>query len=159
MTRANGLRLFTSNRLEILAEQLARGAESPLGSPFTAETVLVQSQGMARWLQMELARRHGVCANVRFPFPKAFSEEVARLVLPDLPEDSPFQLDALAWRIMGLLPTLLVKPAFADLKNYLVDPNDQRRRWQLAEKIAYVFDQYLIFRPELILKWDTGVCS
>lgn len=156
MTRANGLRLFTSNRLEILVEQLAGVLEEPLASPFTAETVLVQSQGMARWLQMELARRHGVCANVRFPFPKGFSDEVARLVLPDVPKVSLFEIDTLAWRVMGILPALLGQPAFVDLKNYLGDEIDQRRRWQLAERIAYVFDQYLIFRPDLIASWDRG---
>ncbi len=156
MTRANGLRLFTSNRLENLAEQLAGVVEEPLDSPFAAETVLVQSQGMARWLQMELARRQGVCANVRFPFPKAFSDEVAQRVLAEVPGDSLFQLDALAWRVMGLLPKLRDQSAFSDLKNYLGEEIDQRRRWQLAERIAYVFDQYLIFRPDLIAKWDAG---
>jgi len=31
---------------------------------------------MERWLAQRLARRHGVCANVGFPFPRPFLESV-----------------------------------------------------------------------------------
>jgi hypothetical protein len=96
-----GLRLFTSNRLETLAGKLAETMHAPLPSPVQAEIVVVQSQGMARWLQLELARRLGVCANVRFPFPKAFVWEVfvPRPAVPDQPDFDP---ETLAWRLMRL---------------------------------------------------------
>jgi exodeoxyribonuclease V gamma subunit len=37
--------------------------------PLKAETIVVQSKGMERWISLELARRQGICANVAFPFP------------------------------------------------------------------------------------------
>ena len=52
-----GFHLHRSNRLESLAGALAERLRVPLCSPLAAETVLVQSQGMARWLKLELARR------------------------------------------------------------------------------------------------------
>ena len=60
------LRLYTSNRLENLAESLAESVRRPLRSPLEPETILVQSQGMARWLKLQLAQRHGICSNCRF---------------------------------------------------------------------------------------------
>jgi hypothetical protein len=63
------LRLFTSNRLEVLAEKLAELLRPPLPSPLESEIILVQSKGMERWVSMKLARYHGICANYRFPFP------------------------------------------------------------------------------------------
>ena len=75
------LRLYTSNRMENLAESLAEGVRRPLRSPFEPETILVQSQGMARWLKLQLARHHGICSNCRFPFPRAFSYEAFQAVL------------------------------------------------------------------------------
>ncbi|MFH1480516.1 MAG: exodeoxyribonuclease V subunit gamma, partial [Pseudomonadota bacterium] len=69
------LRLFTSNRLEILAERLGEVLRTPLASPLASEIVVVQSRGMERWLSMQLAERHGICANFRFPFPNAFVQE------------------------------------------------------------------------------------
>ncbi|MBW2017550.1 MAG: exodeoxyribonuclease V subunit gamma [Deltaproteobacteria bacterium] len=80
----NGVRIFTSNRLENLAELLAEVLREPLSSPFSGEIVLVQSKGMERWVSMQLARYHGICANIRFPFPNAFVREMFRRVIPDL---------------------------------------------------------------------------
>jgi len=31
-----------------------------------------------------------------------------------------------------------------------------RKRFQLASQIANLFDQYLVFRPDLVLAWDQG---
>ena len=67
-----GLKRYTGNRLEILAGRLAECTRRPLSSPQTPEIVIIQSKGMERWLSMELARHHGICANVRFPFPNAY---------------------------------------------------------------------------------------
>jgi exodeoxyribonuclease V gamma subunit len=57
------LQLHTSNYLETLAESLAQTLRKPLHSPLQAELVMVQSQGMARWLKLRLAEAHGVCAH------------------------------------------------------------------------------------------------
>lgn len=86
----HGLILYTSNRLEILAEKLAQVVSTPLASPLQPEIILVQSKGMERWVSMELARHHGICANCLFPFPNHFAHRVFRELLPDLEEASPF---------------------------------------------------------------------
>ena len=44
----SGLKLYTSNRLEILAEKLAGVLRKPLPSAMESEIVLVQSKGMER---------------------------------------------------------------------------------------------------------------
>ena len=41
-------RLFVSNRLEVLAEQLAAVLQTPLSSPLAPEVIVVQSKGMER---------------------------------------------------------------------------------------------------------------
>ena len=46
------LYLHTSNRLEELAGSLSEVVQAPLRSPFEPEIILVQSQGMARWLKL-----------------------------------------------------------------------------------------------------------
>ncbi|MDA3786320.1 MAG: exodeoxyribonuclease V subunit gamma, partial [Deltaproteobacteria bacterium] len=59
--------IYTSNRMELLVEYLAQVLRRQPLPPLVPETVVVQSQGMARWLAMELARRYGVWANGSFP--------------------------------------------------------------------------------------------
>ena len=53
-----GLRLYTSNRLEILAQRLAEVLGRPLASPLDREVIVVQSSGMERWLSMQLSLIH-----------------------------------------------------------------------------------------------------
>ena len=67
-----GLTLHTSNRLEQLADHLAELIANPLRSALLPEIIVVQSDGMRRWLEQQIAERHGICSNVQFPFPQKF---------------------------------------------------------------------------------------
>lgn len=150
----HNLHLYTSNRLDYLAQILAGIVAEPL-DPMTPETILVQSGGMQRWVSMHLARELGVWANARFPFPVAFAYELARSLLPDLSPDYALSQERMLWRIVGLLPGLADEPEFAPIKAYLAG-GDPLKLVQLAEKIAYHFDQYLIFRPLWATHWEQG---
>ncbi|HET6488594.1 MAG TPA: exodeoxyribonuclease V subunit gamma, partial [Syntrophales bacterium] len=151
-----GLKLFTSNRLETLAGDLSETLSSPLGEPMVPEVILVQSHGMERWLSLELARRRGICANIRFPFPNHFVEGVFRDILPDLPGSPVFDPEALTWRIMGLLPGCLDGEGFESLKAYLAADARGLKRYQLSRIIARLYDQYLLYRPDMVLGWESG---
>ncbi len=150
------LHLYTSNRLENLVERLAGVMAKPLRSPFEAETVVVQSLGMRRWLSLELAERRGVCANTAFPFPQTFVHDIFAAVFPDSGRSAAFESANLTWRIMRLLPDLVKIPEFAEAANYLTGDAAELKRFQLAGKIAHALDQYFAFRPEMILEWDAG---
>jgi exodeoxyribonuclease V gamma subunit len=78
--------VFTSNRLEVLIDILAKILQEPLPHPLMPETIVVQSKGMERWISMELAKKHGVCANIRFPFPNAFADNLFVKLMPDAPD-------------------------------------------------------------------------
>jgi exodeoxyribonuclease V gamma subunit len=63
----SGLNIFTSNKLEILAEKLAQLIKTSGPPALAAEIIVIQSTGMARWISLELAKRNSICANIRFP--------------------------------------------------------------------------------------------
>jgi len=149
-------KLYTSNRLEILAETLAENLRTPLSSPLEPETIVIQSLGMERWLSMELAQHHGICANCDFPFPSTFVHQVFKYVLPKTPEYSPYDPGVMTWKIMQRLPPLLERPEFESLRIYLEDDGGGLKRFQVSQRIADLFDQYLLFRPEMIFQWEKG---
>ena len=151
-----GLRLYTSNRLEILTQRLAKVLDRPLASPLDKEVIVVQSSGMERWLSMQLAQRLGVCSNCSFPFPNAFIHEIFQRFFPDLPETSPFDPGTMTWVIMRLLPDCIEEPAFESLRAYLSGPGNDLKRFQLSERISDTLDQYLLFRPQMIFGWEQG---
>jgi exodeoxyribonuclease V gamma subunit len=148
------LHLYQSNRLERLGDLFcAMTASVPLSDPFARETVIVQSRGMGRWLALNLARSAGVAANLEFVLPAAFAWRLMQGVLPGLPAKSGFSPDVMLWRLMEILPRLDA-PCFAPLAHYLA--GGELARFELAGKIADIYDQYLVFRPDWIRAWEAG---
>jgi exodeoxyribonuclease V gamma subunit len=118
----------------------------------------VQSNGVAEWLKIALAEELGVCAATRVALPARFLWEAYRGMLgPErVPRRSPFDKDALTWRLMRLLPALLQKdPVFAPLRHFLGD-GDPERRLQLAERLADLYDQYQVYRADWLTDWAEG---
>lgn len=152
-------KLFTSNRLEVLSDKLAEVLRRSPTSAFDREIVVVQSQGMERWLSLQLAEKLGICANVHFPFPNRFMQELAESLFTEevLDDRSTYEPRYLTWEIMRLLPELLDQPGFENLKTYLSGPVRLLKRLQLSARIADLFDQYLLFRPQMIEDWESGV--
>ncbi len=160
------LNVIISNRLEVLSEKLAHRIREPLGSscslpPLSAvllpEIIIIQSRGMERWLSMEIAGYNGICANCRFPFPNHFWHELFHKIKPDLPEISPFDPDIMKFKLMNLIPAYMNTKAFADVKKYLHEDATGMMLYQISGIIADLFDQYLVFRPEMILSWEKGM--
>ncbi|MGI8431229.1 MAG: exodeoxyribonuclease V subunit gamma, partial [Chthoniobacterales bacterium] len=151
-----GLHLHTSNRLENLLTGLAKIVQHPAGSLFQPEKIVVQSAGMGRWISLRLAEVHGICANINFVFPQKFVAGLMDNALPGRAHARFYARENLTWRIMHLLPGLAGRAEFVDLRRYLERPRPELRRFQLSEKIAASFDQYLAFRPDMILEWDRG---
>lgn len=154
------LTIYTSNRMERLVDELERVVRAPRPAPctpFSKETIVVQSKGMQRWLSMELAARIGVWANCEFPFPNKVVQDIFAAVLPDSPaEVHYFDPEVMTWKLMGLLQDYIGRPGFAEITGYLADDRDGLKRLQLAQRIADTFDKYTVFRPELVLEWESG---
>ncbi|ABK99756.1 exodeoxyribonuclease V subunit gamma [Pelobacter propionicus] len=150
------LTICTSNRMENLVEALCDVLKTPLSSPFTPEILVVQSKGMQRWLAMKLAETFGVWANCTYPFPNKVVWELFMKAFPELPDTSRFSPEVMTWRIMGLLPAFLGRQEFTPLNHYLDGDGDGLKKFQLAGKIADTFDQYTLFRPNMLLDWEGG---
>ncbi|WP_145530915.1 exodeoxyribonuclease V subunit gamma [Yersinia kristensenii] len=149
--------VYHSNQLDLLkALTTALIEREPLDNPFQQEVVLVQSPGMAQWLQMQLAQQFSIAANIEFPLPATFIWDMFTRVLPGIPKESAFSKDAMTWKLMWLLPDLLENPVFSAMKRYLSDDSDKRKIHQLAARVADLFDQYLVYRPEWLESWERG---
>ncbi|CNK99498.1 exonuclease V subunit gamma [Yersinia aldovae] len=149
--------VYHSNQLDLLkALTTALIEREPLDNPFQQEVVLVQSPGMAQWLQMQLAQQFSIAANIEFPLPATFIWDMFTRVLPGIPKESAFSKDAMTWKLMWLLPDLLENPVFSSMKRYLSDDDDKRKIHQLAARVADLFDQYLVYRPEWLDSWERG---
>ncbi len=150
--------LSFSNRFEILLDTLLDqlGAEQP--GPFAQRQVVVPSSALRRTLELAVADREGVCANLRCDYLAQWLWQQIGHVVP-VPQSSPFAVAVLAWRIHGLLDRTHEHGAWVAqhprLARYL-EPADARMRFELAERIARVFDHYLTYRPRWLDIWASA---
>ncbi|MBC8316621.1 MAG: exodeoxyribonuclease V subunit gamma [Desulfobulbaceae bacterium] len=139
--------------MENLVGQLADIVQQEPLHPLQAETIVVQSQGMARWLSMALASRLSVWANGSFPFPNKILEDITRLILPESSGLHFYNREEAVWQIMNLFQDLPDSPVFFSVRNYTDAP---LKKYQLARTLAGLFDQYAVYRPDVVSSWERG---
>jgi exodeoxyribonuclease V gamma subunit len=153
-TRDTRLFLHLSNRLENLAGQLAADLATDRGDPMALQTVVVPSAETARWLSMQLAGRTGLAMGLRHPFLRGVVDELAAALLGGSRSCSTrYGRDAITWWLYDRLPDLLPRQPFAPVRHYLRE-GTASRRFELARRVASLFDQYQIYRPQLLRGWD-----
>ncbi len=154
----NGFMVLHGNRLETLTELVVDWLKQHPLAPLDQETFLVQSNGMAQWLKLQLADALGISAGLQFQMPARFLWGAYRAVLGEdrVPRTSPFDKSRLLWRLYRLLPGLLDNQHFGPLRHFLADDVDGRKRHQLAERLADLFDAYQVYRADWLADWENG---
>ncbi|MET1079433.1 MAG: exodeoxyribonuclease V subunit gamma [Pseudomonas sp.] len=147
------LTLYHAPDLETLGALATTLLAQPLREPFAAARVVVPSQGMGRWLTLELARKQGIAMQLEVQLPAQFVWDLSRQVLGQLPEQSAFSPTTLTWRLYDWLCDPAHLEQTPRLAHYLKG-GDERRRLALAARIADVFDQYLLFRDDWLAAWE-----
>ncbi|MEQ5803030.1 exodeoxyribonuclease V subunit gamma [Halomonas sp. H10-9-1] len=161
-----GFMVIHGNRLEALRDLAVEWLrQHPLG-PLEDEVILVQSNGISQWLKLALAadppKGAGIAAAMDVTLPARYLWQAYRAVLtqqdgPDaVPPASPLDKPRLVWRLMRLLPELTDDATFAPLARFLADDDDLRKRHQLAERLADLFDQYQVYRADWLAAWAEG---
>ncbi|MEO5347327.1 MAG: exodeoxyribonuclease V subunit gamma [Magnetococcus sp. YQC-9] len=166
---STGLTLIHGNRIEYLRADLVSRLQTEPLAPLANEIILVQSNGMAQWLKLGLAgasgmqeegagRGLGIAAALEMVLPARFLWRIYRTVLgrEAVPEETPFDKTRLIWRLMRLIPALRDEAPFASLNRFLQNDSDLRKCYQLAGKLADLFDQYQVYRADWLVAWSQG---
>ncbi|WP_232309557.1 exodeoxyribonuclease V subunit gamma [Luteibacter yeojuensis] len=158
-----GLMVLHGNRLEDLRDILVGWLRQAPLRPLEDERILVQSNGIAQWFRLALARAEadggmGIAASVHVELPGRFLWHAYRAVLgrDAVPPESPFDKSRLVWRLMRLLPALAREPVFEPLAAFLGDGGDARKCHQLAERLADLYDGYQVYRADWLDDWAAG---
>ena len=162
-----GLLLVHGNRSERLRDLLVEWMKRYPLAPLESETILVQSNGIAQWLKLALAAHAdpatgeggcGIAAALDILLPSRFIWQAYRAVLGagNVAEESPFDRSRLVWRLMRVVPALVGRPEFEPLRRFISHDDDRRKRYQLAERIADLFEQYQMYRADWLASWARG---
>ena len=168
-----GFMLIQGNRLEALRGLLTTWLRRHPLHPLENEVILVQSNGIGQWLKLALAAGPddatsdsggcGIAAAIDLMLPGRFLWQVYRALLGDLPETSAYDKAPLGWRFYRLLgdldalaETADAQAALAPLRGFLSADGNARRRHQLAERLADLYDQYQVYRADWLDAWQRG---
>ncbi len=157
-----GLLAVHANCAEDLRDLVVSWMAAYPPEPLESDVVITQSNGVAQWLKLALAdepgRGLGIAAGVDIVLPARFLWRVYRAVLgvESVPEVSALDKSRLVWRLMRILPTLIDQPDFKALKQFLSRDTDLRRRLQLCERLADLYDQYQVYRADWLADWADG---
>lgn len=145
------LALTLSNRFEALLDALLARLSAEHPEPLTPQWVIVPSAAVRRHIELEIARRQGVCANLEFRYLGQWLwQTVARHIAA--PDRAPLDPARLAWAVYHQLDQPALRNAHPALTAYLAEA-DPAMHYELARRIAQVFDDTLTYRPEWMEAW------
>jgi exodeoxyribonuclease V gamma subunit len=149
------LRIYRSNRMEKLAEALGDVLSDAPPDALAPECVLVPGRGLAQWLNMRLSERFGVWSNVLYLYPRNFVAFALDRVLGKSGK-APTAIDPerLLWTVFAVAKPLLEQPPFETLRHYVEADASGVRYFELCRRIAYTFDRYATYRPDMLQSWE-----
>src|SRR5579883_2080076 len=152
-----GFRLVYGNDADALLERLAERlcVPHPAAAPLAPEVVLVPQFGLRRWLEIRLAERLGIIANVDFAAPSEYAWRLLRAANPGLAAISGYEREILRWRIFSQLSTMAHERAYDALAVALGD-GDASKRLQIADALAHAFERDLAYRSDRLARWERG---
>jgi exodeoxyribonuclease V gamma subunit len=176
-SQAHGLVIYRASRLEALLPPLQQlMAATPPRHVLTPHTLIAAHPGMRQWLGGALAREYGsggIAANLDILLPSAWIDRLAQQELGQRAVALPgYQRQHLRWTVHAALGGEVPGVTDARIAAYLQAPADAdgsgaggaggngadvaRRRFQLADRLARVFSQYLVYRPDWLRAWEQG---
>ena len=145
------LHIHYSNSVAALADRLIDKLSACHDNPLAIRTVVVPHPEMGRWLARRMATQNGICANTNFELPSACLWRLIAQRNPAMPARNPLKPEVL---VLRLLAAFSQQPP-APLQKFLYG-KDQLAVLSMARQLARLFDQYLSYRPQWILDWESG---
>ena len=154
------IHLTYSNRTEALLDRLAAAirAEREARTPWEPVHLVVPNPFLKEYVRIQLARRLGVAANLRFTYLDGLWQGLmpgggCRLLSAEL----------LRGGLLGILAdeAWLAQDGLAPVRRYLAEDGRGLKAVQLASELALLFEEYTRSRPEWIPGWRTSAapCS
>ena len=156
MPQYTGVHIVQSNRLENLARRFAGVlSEAPLSAPLLPELVVVHDRTVGEWLDLTLARMQGVSANVNYRSPGQLIWDLYRGAGLTESARSAYDTEVLRWHILRVFDDTTFVGRFEALRTYLSGAG-AARRFDLAIRLAGLFDRYLVYRMDWLRTWESG---
>lgn len=162
-----GLLIYRASRLEALLDPFQRLLDATWpADPLQPQQVIAAHPGMKQWLTGALARRmgqRGIVANLDVILPSTWIDQLAQARLGAHAVSLPrWRRAHLRWNLYQWLGDAASVPGLDDpritrfLYTSLAEAERSRRRFQLADRLALLYSQYLVYRADWLAAWSKG---
>lgn len=153
------LEIIVSPSIEELVSKMGSYISNCPPSVFQPVTIVTQTSGMDNWLKYRMAEKLGIAANFRY----LKQADLIGRVYSWLGGSYRQQLwsGSTEWLVFKLLNEEVFKTRFPEIASYYLDTSldGTLKRLGFAQRIADLFDQYQIYRPDMIREWNQSVVS
>ena len=158
------IKINTSNKLENLAQGMAESLAGAHTPPMQSQQVVIQNSALQHWLKNQLCHHNHIVCHTVFKLPAEMMWDLACQLLGNVPRENAWSHEKLQWLIFAQLSKLRSEPDMKDIEQYLADDLNHNnsdedkgvKRWQLAVRLADMFDRYAYYRPQLLRDWSAG---
>lgn len=144
------IQLYSSNNLQQLSVQLSSDLKQKLNGVFGRQYIITQTEGVNNWLKLRIAEEQGIAANIQFNKPNDLVQQIYFWLIGQT--RSALSFDFVQWNLFYLLEDQAFKNLYPEIAGYY--ENNPLNRIALAGKLSDLFDQYQVYRPEEIHRWN-----
>jgi len=168
------LSIRSSNSLYLLVDELVGVIKSQNGStsltiPASSTTsasltravfspiyIITQTDGMQAWLKIQIAEKAGVAANLVFMKPNELINIIYKITGGKY--DNTLSVTDIQWLIFKVLNSKVIIEKYPALAGYFIHngQSDNVKRIGLSQKLADLFDQYEVYRADMLRNWEKG---
>ncbi|MFI4847270.1 MAG: exodeoxyribonuclease V subunit gamma [Candidatus Makana argininalis] len=123
--------------------------------PLKPEIIIVKNKNIANWIKIKLSEQLGIYANIKFITISKFICNVISNLLPNIKYKYTCNNSIMTWKIFSLIPDILNNKYFLKIK-YFLKNNDILKKFKFSTQLAYIFNQYRIYRPDWLKSWKEG---
>jgi exodeoxyribonuclease V gamma subunit len=155
------IHLYSADSVRPLAARLADVLRGAPADPFTPEWLAVPSDGMRRWLMLELARHLGASApgagdGIAANFVRAYPGDLRGAVLAmDRAEGDPdpWRIERMVWPVMEAIARADRESGLPAALTAVEGQREGASLYANGRRIADLFDRYHLVRPQMVQQW------
>lgn len=144
------IKLTVSNSLKPLAKNIADNLRTLQNNPFAKQWIITQTEGMNNWLKYRIANEIGIAANIQFYRPNDVLAFVFRIT--GSIDKKGLDQETMKWCLYSILDDDRFVKQHPSISDYYI--NNHIKKIALANELADLFDQYQLYRPEIIQQWN-----
>ena len=158
-----GIFFHYADSVDSMKNMLFSSLDADTDDIFVPQRIIVPNINVKRWLQLEIAKKNEICANLDL----SYLEKTLITLLNECSNetdnnkyiflgDNDRQID-LQLMVLSVLENGKDEPDMQPVYRYLGNEQNRKdaqvRLWQLAEKLAYYFREYEYQRSQMIAAW------